>query len=68
MSWKKTSVVITMGNDKYPKGMKATTFNNIVEDPTKEQISLFAQGLQLLSDGDVFLGSEIIKHDELGAE
>ena len=68
MSWKKTSIKITMGNKVYPNGVKTTTYNNIVPDPTKEQIKQFAQGLLLLSDGDTFLGSEVIKYDELGAE
>ncbi|MQS76932.1 hypothetical protein [Companilactobacillus halodurans] len=68
MSWKKTSIIITMGNDKYNKGKKSTTYNNIIENPTQEQIKMFSDGLLLLSDGDVFLGSEVIKHDELGAE
>lgn len=68
MSWKKTSIMIIMGNEKYPKGKKITTFNNIVAELTAEQIKLFAEGLQLLSDGDTFLGSEIIKHDALSAE
>jgi len=67
MSWKKTSIIVTMGNDNYPKGYKKTTFNNITPNPTKEQLDLFVQGLKLLS-GDTHLGTEVIKHDQLGAE
>lgn len=68
MSWKKTSITVVMGNDKYPKGTRTATFNNIVPDPTEEQIKSFAEGLQLLSDGDTYLGSEVIKYDQLSAE
>lgn len=69
MSWKKTSITITMSNPNYPnKGLKTTIYNNIVPDPTKEQIQEFGQALELLSDDDTFVGSEIIKHDELGAK
>lgn len=68
MSWKKTAVTITMGNEKYPKGLKTTIYNNIVPDPTKEQIQQFGEALELLSDGDTFMGSEIIKYDQLGAK
>jgi len=68
MNWKKTSIIVTMGNDNYPKKKKATTFNNIVSDPTEEQIEQFVDALLLLSDGDTYLGSQIIKHDELGAK
>jgi len=68
MSWKKTSIIVTMGNDNYPKKRKTFTYNNIVQDPTKEQVKQFVDGLLLLADGDTYLGSQVIKHDELGAE
>jgi hypothetical protein len=68
MSWKKTAVNITMGNERYPKGIKVIRFNNIVEDPTKEQIQMFAEGLVLLSDGDSYLGSEIVKYTQQSAK
>ncbi|KRO00320.1 hypothetical protein [Companilactobacillus kimchiensis] len=63
MNWKKTSIIVTMGNDKYPKKVKATTYNNIVQDPTEEQIKAFVDGLLLLSDGDVYYSTQVIKHD-----
>ncbi|ALB29615.1 hypothetical protein [Companilactobacillus heilongjiangensis] len=68
MSWKKTAITITMGNDKYPKGIKVIRFNNIVEEPTKEQLQQFAEGLVLLSDGDSYLGSEIVKYTQQSAK
>ncbi|MFH5810742.1 hypothetical protein [Companilactobacillus sp. FL22-1] len=68
MSWKKTAINITMGNDKYPKGIRVFRFNNIVEEPTTDQIETFAQGLVLLSDGDTYLGSEIVKYTQQSAK
>lgn len=68
MSWKKTSIVVNVANDKYPKGKKKRNFNNIVENPTKEQMDLFVEGLLLLSDGDTHINTEVIKHDVQGAE
>jgi len=68
MSWKKTAINITMGNADYPQGVKVTRFNNIVEEPTKEQIEQFAEGLVMLSNGDTYLGSEIIKYTQQSAE
>lgn len=68
MSWKRTSIKMIMGNQNYPGGIKVFTYNNIIENPTREQIKLFSEGLQLLSNGDAFLGSEVVKHDELSAE
>lgn len=68
MSWKRTSIAITMANPKYPKGVKVFNFNNVIPDPTREQLDMFAEGLVLLSNGDVYGGVEIIKHDELDAE
>lgn len=57
-----------MANEKYPKGKRAINFNNIVENPTQEQIDLFTQGLVLLSDGDELYGTEVIKHNTMDAE
>lgn len=69
MEWKRTSIIVTMGNDMYPdNGIKRFTFNNIVADPTKEQVKQFVSGLLLLSDGDSYLGSEIVKHNIQSAE
>ena len=68
MSWKKTAIKIIMANQDYPDGIKIFTYNNIVENPTREQIKMLAEGLQLLSNGDAYLGSEVIKHDELSAD
>lgn len=68
MSWNKTSITVTLANDKYPKNRRRAIFNNIVQDPTAEQINLFVSGLLLLSDGDTHLGTEVTKHDELTAE
>lgn len=66
--WKKTAIVVTMANEKYPKGKRAINFNNIVENPTQEQIDLFTQGLVLLSDGDELYGTEVIKHNTMDTE
>ena len=68
MSWKRTSIKIIMANKDYPNGIKFFTYNNIIEEPTREKIKMFAEGLQLLSNGDAYLGSEVIKHDELSAD
>jgi len=65
MDWEKTSINLTMTNDKYAKGKMVRNFNNIVANPTKEQIDLLVVGLIMLSDGDAFLKAEIIKHDEM---
>lgn len=66
--WKKTAVIVTMANEKYPKGKRTINFNNIVETPTKEQIDLLAQGLILLTDGDLLYGTEVVKHNTMDAE
>lgn len=63
MSWKKTSIIVKLGNENYPKGYVTKTFNNIVENPTKEQIDTFIEGLLLLTDGDSLMHTEIIRHD-----
>lgn len=68
MDWSKTSIAVKMGNANYPKGIKTTTYNNIVKDPTKEQIDLFIEGLLLLSDGDSHLDTQVIKRDELSVD
>ncbi len=63
MSWSKTSIIVTTSNPKYPKGKLTKTYNNIVENPTEEQIKLFTQGLLMLSDGDTLFRTELVKHD-----
>ncbi|KRK64876.1 hypothetical protein FC72_GL001931 [Companilactobacillus tucceti DSM 20183] len=68
MDWEKTSINLTMTNDKYAKGKMVRSFNNIVANPTKEQIDLLVEGLIMLSDGDAFLKAEIIKHDAMVTE
>jgi len=68
MDWKKTSIVVTLNNSKYPKGHKGKSFNNIVPEPTKEQIDLFVEALLMLSDGSTVTGTEIIRHNTLIAE
>lgn len=68
MDWSKTSIAVKMGNANYPKGVKTTIYNNIIQDPTKEQINMFVEGLLLLSDGDSHLGTQVIKHNELSVD
>jgi hypothetical protein len=68
MDWSRTSIAVKMGNANYPKGVKTIIYNNIVKDPTKEQIDMFVEGLLLLSDGDSHLGTQVIKRDELSVD
>ncbi|WP_334332080.1 MULTISPECIES: DUF1659 domain-containing protein [unclassified Companilactobacillus] len=65
MNWKKTSIIVTLNNENYARGKKARTFNNIVENPTEEQIKLFTDALLLLSNGDTLGDTEVVKHDTL---
>lgn len=68
MDWEKTSINIKMANEKYKKGSLVRNFNHIVQEPTQEQITLFIEGLTLLTDGDKFVKAEISKHEALVAE
>lgn len=65
MSWKRTSINVTMANDKYIGGKKVKPFNNVIQEPTKEQIALFSEALTILSDGDTFVNAEIVKHTDI---
>lgn len=65
MNWKKTSIIVTLNNENYANSKKARTFNNIVENPTEDQIKLFTDGLLLLSNGDTLGDTEVVKHDTL---
>lgn len=65
MNWKKTSIIVTLNNENYANGKKARTFNNIVENPTEDQIKLFTDGLLLLSSGDTLGDTEVVKHNTL---
>ncbi|WP_334329657.1 hypothetical protein [Companilactobacillus sp. HBUAS59699] len=68
MSWKRTSINVTMANDKYIGGKKVKPFNNVVQEPTKEQIALFSDALAMLSDGDTFVKAEIVKHTDIATD
>ncbi|WP_125567028.1 hypothetical protein [Companilactobacillus insicii] len=65
MSWKRTSLNVTMANDKYVGGKKIKPFNNVVKEPTKEQINLFSEALTILSDGDAFVKAEVVQHTDV---
>ncbi|MFD1472228.1 hypothetical protein [Companilactobacillus mishanensis] len=65
MDWEKTSIRVTMANDKnYEKGYIVRTFNNIVPNPTQEQINLLGEALELISKGDKFQKAEVVLHNK----
>lgn len=65
MDWEKTSIRLKFINaNKYTNGHIVRTFNNIVADPTPEQLKTFAQAIELLSDGDTFSSGEVLLKDK----
>ncbi|WP_125589914.1 hypothetical protein [Companilactobacillus jidongensis] len=68
MSWKRTSINVTMANAKYVGGKKTKPFGNVIQEPSKEQINLFSEALTMLSDGDTFSNAEIVKHTDIVSE
>lgn len=60
MNWEKTTIKLRFNNEKYKKGYIIRTFNNIIEEPTEEQLQTFIDGLLLLSDGDTFSTATIL--------
>lgn len=65
MNWNKTSINMTMANENYKDGKAVRGFQNIIKEPTKEQIKTFSEALVSLSDGDTFLKAEIVQHTDL---
>ncbi|WP_025025141.1 hypothetical protein [Companilactobacillus nodensis] len=65
MSWKRTSINVTMANDKYVGGKKTKPFGNVIQEPSKDQINLFSEALTMLSDGDSFIKAEVVKHTDV---
>lgn len=60
MDWLKTSIKLTLKNEnKYAKKIIGRNFTNIIADPKPEQIQLFAEAIEMLSDGDEFLDAEV---------
>ncbi|MCH4009922.1 DUF1659 domain-containing protein [Companilactobacillus sp.] len=65
MDWEKTSIKLTLLNkEKYTKGYIVRTFNNIVPNPKPEQLKLFGEAIELLSDGDTFSSAKVVLQDK----
>ncbi|AKP67253.1 hypothetical protein [Companilactobacillus ginsenosidimutans] len=65
MDWEKTSLKVEFINEKnYKNGKMTRTFNNIVPNPTSEQIELFIEGILLLTKGDTLGNTEILTHNK----
>ncbi|WP_129045462.1 hypothetical protein [Companilactobacillus metriopterae] len=65
MSWEKTLINLTLKNDAYSGGTAVKRFNNIIQEPSKEQIQLLSDAIVMLSDGDQLLSSQIVKHENV---
>ncbi|APX71911.1 hypothetical protein M5C72_01865 [Companilactobacillus allii] len=65
MNWNKTTINMTMANENYTDGKAVRGFQNIVKEPTPEQLKTFAGVLETLSNGDIFLKAEVVQHTDM---
>jgi len=64
MSWNKTSINMTMANENYKDGKAIRGFQNVIKEPTTEQINKLSEVLVMLSNGDTFLKAEVVQHTD----